>query len=195
MRKLLIVLFVAGFLVAGCSVSVGNKSEPKTNNSPPVSVSPSPSLEAGKEIVGDTFTFSAPVGWENVQKKLGDKFAAAAAKSGDTDGFADNVNVLHVPDSGITLEQVKQAAPKELEGVNATNIKTLDDIKIDGVTAARVQAQIAVPNKTDLTSYMTQYYVIKDGGHYVITISSNDPQDAPAATQDRDVILGTWKWK
>lgn len=197
MRKLLIVLFVAAFFVAGCSVSVGNKSESKQTpaSSPSVSESPEPPANVGITITGEGFTFSAPEGWQDVQAKLGDRFTAAAAKNGDTDGFADNVNVLHVADSGITLDQVKTAAPAELEGVKATNIKILDDIELDGVAAAQVRAQIPVPNKTDLTSYMTQYYVVKDGGHYVITVSSNLPQDDAEATADRDVILNTWKWQ
>lgn len=102
MRKTLIALAAAVLFLTGCSVSVGNKSETKS------SASPLPGqADGGITLSGEGFSLTVPKGWEDIQEQLGAQFAAAARESGETDGFADNVNVIRAGKSGSSLADLK----------------------------------------------------------------------------------------
>jgi len=192
MRKLIIALAAAMLFLTGCSVSVGNKTDSKSSDGPSASVSQAP---AGKTITGKGYSFTAPEGWEDIQKEMGDQFDAAARESGQTDGFADNINVITAGSSGITLEKLKESIEGQLKAAGGKNIKILDDIKIDGVPAAHAQAEIPVPNKAGLIAHTNQFYIVREDGEFLITITSEGGFDDPKTQGAVARILNSWKWQ
>jgi len=168
MRKTLIALAAAVLFLTGCSVSVGNKSETKS------SASPLPGqADGGITLSGEGFSLTVPKGWEDIQEQLGAQFAAAARESGETDGFADNVNVIRAGKSGSSLADLKKSIKGQLEQAGGKNIKVLDDTTLDGVDVANAQAEIQVQNNADgLIAHTNQYYVITDNAD----MSSRSPR-------------------
>jgi hypothetical protein len=190
MRKTLIALSTTVLFLSGCSVSVGNtKSESSSSSTPQ-------QADAGIKISGQGFSFNAPKGWENITEQLGDQFAAGARETGETDGFADNVNVIRTGKSGATFEEVKRSIKSQLEQAGGKNIALLDDTKLDGVTAAHGRAEIPVPENADgLIAHVDQYYVITDEGEYVLTITSQTGFDEAKPKANAAAILNSWKWQ
>ncbi|HNI70197.1 MAG TPA: hypothetical protein PKX56_04915 [Marmoricola sp.] len=206
MRRVFIAFATGVLLLSGCTVSVGDKPDAKSSTSPssvssPTTdsgdsgVDPADAAPAGITISGTGFSFSAPKGWEDIKDQMGAQFAAAARETGQSDGFADNVNVIRSGSSGITMEQLKESVPGQLQGAGGKNIQIHDDVTIDGQTAAHATAEIPVNNGSGIVAHTTQYYVITDDAEYVITITSQGGFDDAKTKANVARIVSSWQWQ
>lgn len=172
------VLLAATLVLAGCTA-------------PP----PSPAITAdgasGDVISGTGYSFAVPEDWGVPDPIEGFDPDALAADLDDTDGFADNVNVILSPAGEVTPEQVESAGVDELEGAGATDVTIRDRVTIAGGESAHLSATLAAQG----TEYaIEQFYTTSDGQTYVVTFSFS-----PTVSQgDRDAltdsVLATWTW-
>lgn len=147
---------------------------------------------AGETIEGDGYSYAVPEGWgvpegiDAASQGL-DTFAADLA---DTDGFADNVNVLLSPAGKISVEQAEDRGVTELEDGGATDVEVEDRVRVADTDAVHISANFAQG-----ASYaIEQYYVSDDDQTYVVTFSFSDTVDDDQRTDTAESILASWAW-
>lgn len=176
LKKVTVIAFAASLVLAGCSDS--SESEP--------GVAP----EAGQTITGTGYTFVAPEGWAQLESSTATEGAdTVVADQTDTDGFANNANVVLSPAGQVTPEQVETLGAGELEKAGATDVMVRDRVAVAGSKAAHLSARFT----SEGTAYQVeQFYVTGDGQTFVLTFSFS-----PAVSDaDRDALtdsmLATW---
>lgn len=154
---------------------------------------PEPVTTAGEgvTITTDTFSFETPGGWVDARSLVGQEMIAAVRDEGDTDGFADNLNVGPFAVPFDSLDEVEQSAQEELASGGAKSITIEPRVQIDGVDAGHISAEL---KNTTTTFRIDQYYVLAAGG-LTITYSSNVDLTAPERQASIDAIFSTWKWR
>jgi hypothetical protein len=194
-------LLVAALTLTGCSTliptveeSSGSSSQSEAETSTEESTAGELDAEAatGATISGDGYTFNAPAGWEDPQQPIpGFDPDSFAANLQDTDGFADNVNVLKSPVGVVTPDQVETLGLKELETVGATDVVVNDRVVVAGSESAHISAAMS----SEGVSYVVdQYYVSSDDQTYVVTFSFSDTVPAAERQQTAESVLVTWAW-
>ncbi|MBT2475454.1 hypothetical protein J7E68_12955 [Microbacterium sp. ISL-103] len=191
------VLLATSLLLTGCSLSTPGESTPteqSTESEAPEQGSPSLDAEpaAGETISGDGYTYVVPEGWAVPEQSVaGFDPDTLAANLQDTDGFADNVNVLKSPAGVVTPDVVESAGVKELESVGATDITVNDRVTIAGSESAHLSAALS----SEGTDYgVEQYYVSTDDQTYIVTFSFSDSVSAADRVGVAESILVTWTW-
>ena len=177
--------------LVGCSASPPagpSEPDPGTTNSSEPGVAPA----TGETIMGDGYSFVAPDGWsapEGFEKPAGvDTFVANLA---DSDGFADNVNVLLSPAGEVTPEQIESDGVAELEAAGATNVTVRDRVMVAGAESAQLSAAFT---SGSAQYQIEQIYATRAGQTFVVTFSfsSTVPEaDRSALTSS---VLATWSW-
>lgn len=190
------VLLAASLALTGCSSSNVEPSTPTGAESAEPSPSDSSGLEAapatGETITGDGYTYVVPEGWAVPDQEIaGFSPDTLAANGQDTDGFADNVNVLKSPAGLVTPDLVESAGVTELEGVGATDITVNDRVTIAGSESAHLSASMS----SEGTTYgVEQYYVSTDDQTYVVTFSFSDTVAPDERQSVAESVLVTWAW-
>lgn len=193
-------LLAAALTLTGCSTLIptsresSGSSQSDTDTATEESTAGELEAEAatGATIAGDGYTFVAPAGWQDAQQPIpGFDPDSFAANLQDTDGFADNVNVLKSPVGVVTPDQVETLGLKELETVGATDIAVHDRVMVAGSESAHISAAMA----SEGVSYVVdQYYVSSDDQTYVVTFSFSDTVPAAERQQISESVLVTWTW-
>ena len=192
------VLLAASLLLTGCSLSTQGTPTPteQSTESGGTDESSSSGLDAqpatGETISGDGYTYVVPEGWAVPDQSVaGFNPDTLAANLQDTDGFADNVNVLKSPAGLVTPDVVESAGVTELESVGATDITVGDRVTIAGSESAHLSASMT----SEGTTYgVEQYYVSTDDQTYIVTFSFSDSVPAADRVGIAESILVTWTW-
>lgn len=179
--------------LAGCGVvapPVGTDTGTDTGTdagAPEISAEPA----AGVLIEGDGYAYNVPEGWDIPPTSGGFSPDSLAADLTDTDGFADNVNVLLSPAGEITPDVVETAGVSELEGAGATDIEVGERVSIAGAESAHLTALFT---QSGLTYWVEQYYPTNAGQTYVVTFSFSQELGAADRLAVAESILASWTW-
>lgn len=147
---------------------------------------------AGITIEGKGYSFVVPQGWavpDGTPAPEGiDTFAVDMR---DTDGFADNVNVVLSPAGEVPVSVVETQGVKELENSGAKDVKVLDRLTIAESESGHLSA--VFPN--DQGEYLTeQFYFNHKKQTYIVTFSFS-PTVVEADRKDvSSSVLATWSW-
>lgn len=180
--KLAALALAVPLALAGCAA------QPAAETAPTETVAPA----AGETISGSDYTFVVPEGWGEPEQEIpGFDPDAFAADLDDTDGFADNVNVILSPAGEVTPEQVESLGVDELEGAGATEVATGERIEVAGRESAHLSALLASGGE----SYrIEQYYVTRDGQTYVVTFSFSPTVSEGDRIDLARSVLASWAW-
>lgn len=185
-------------LLAGCFGSsptgpaAPGSSVPGSSVQDPGTKAPAVAPATGETVTGNGYSFVAPEGWTvptGVAEPSGvDTFMANLA---DTDGFADNVNVVLSPAGEVTSEQVETQGVTELEGAGATDVTVGDRVTIAGSESAHLSA---VFTSGAAVYQVEQFYASQSGQTYIVTFSFSTT--VPVAERDAvtSSVLATWTW-
>lgn len=147
----------------------------------------------GEEFSDDAFTFNAPEGWETPPGDLAPQALVFAADVGDSDGFADNVNVVAENQlaSIDDLDDRAAAAKAGLEGADAKEIKVGDPIELDGEPAVTITSLFNL-NGNEYRTW--QYAATRGEDGFVVTFSFS--KDVSAADQQKiaESVAASWSW-
>ena len=191
-------LLAAALTLTGCSTLIPTAQETSGSSSAPSESEETTANEldaapaTGDTITGDGYSFAVPEGWADPQQEIpGFDPDSFAANMQDTDGFADNVNVLKSPAGFVSADQVETLGLKELETVGATDVAVNDRVSVAGSESAHISAAMT----SDGVSYVVdQYYVSTDDQTYIVTFSFSDTVPAAERQQISESILVTWTW-
>lgn len=199
-RRFAALSIVATLALAGCGSSDSDgTSEADSTTSTTDTPTDEPTDDAGdqadgNDVQGTGYSYSLPEGWEVPKQDIEgteqtDTFAADLT---DSDGFADNINVIRLDPAPIDdLDKLETGLKAELEGAGAKAVTVRDRVEIDGDEAVHIASQ---QNQQGATYLTEQYNAIHGGVSYVITFSYSDT----VSESDRDSlaasILDTWKW-
>lgn len=191
-------LLAASLLLTGCSLSTPGAATPteQSSESGETTEQGASGIDAepatGETITGDGYTYVVPEGWAVPEQSVaGFDPDTLAADLQDTDGFADNVNVLKSPAGLVTPDVVESAGVSELESVGATDITVNDRVTIAGSESAHLSASMT----SEGTTYgVDQYYVSTDDQTYIVTFSFSDSVSAADRVATAESILVTWTW-
>lgn len=188
------VLLTAALALAGCSGPSDSGSDPSdepTQNSAPMSTGAAEAA-TGETVTGSGYSYSTPQGWavptDETLSAGADSFAADLQ---DTDGFADNVNVILSPAGEITPDQVETQGASELEGVGATEVEVLDRVDLAGSESAHLSA---VLTSTGVPYRIEQFYAVNDGETFIVTFSFSETVSADDRAAITDTVLASWQW-
>ncbi|MFF7291623.1 hypothetical protein ACFY9N_03725 [Microbacterium sp. NPDC008134] len=194
-------LVVAALTLTGCSTLIPTVEESGGSSSRSGAESSTEESTAGEldaapatgtTISGDGYTFVVPAGWDDPQQELpGFDPDSFAANLQDTDGFADNVNVLKTPLGVVTPDQVETMGLSELEAAGATDIVVHDRVSIAGAESAHISAAMS---SGSITYSVDQYYVSSADQTYIVTFSFSDTVPATERQQIAESVLVTWTW-
>jgi hypothetical protein len=157
------------------------------------SSSSAPGVEpaTGTTLKTDDFSYKAPEGWEDA-KALMPTAESAAANKKDTDGFADNLNVLRLDPAPIKdPADLEKASVDELEGAKVADVTVHDRQEVDGSTGIHVSGGMDLNGNKYLVE---QFNIVHDDVAYVVTFSFSP--DVPKDERDElsQSVLATWKW-
>lgn len=191
-------LLAAALTLTGCSTLIPTAQETSGTSSAPSESEETTANEidaapaTGDTITGDGYSFVVPEGWADPQQEIpGFDPDSFAANMQDTDGFADNVNVLKSPAGFVSADQVETLGLKELETVGATDVAVNDRVNVAGSESPHISAAMT----SDGVSYVVdQYYVSTDDQTYIVTFSFSDTVPAAERQQISESILVTWTW-
>lgn len=200
--------------LAGCSDDDSDKkddsSETSSSATPSEDVSESPTDDAsetptepesaptpsetpdspGSTITGTGYTFDMPEGWGEQEYPEGvaaQKPDVYAVNGSDSDGFADNVNVLLSPASSVTKEQIEQefAAQK-------AKVAFKDSVTVAGSDSLRATTTMTTGGVTyDIEQI---YPTDAEGQVYVVTFSFSPELPQEDRDQVVDQVVGSWTW-
>ncbi|MCJ1703910.1 MULTISPECIES: hypothetical protein [unclassified Rathayibacter] len=174
-------------LLAGCSSPAGSDSESGSDAD-----TIDTAAATGDTITGDGYSYSVPEGWGTPDADPASMGAdTLAADLTDTDGFADNVNVVLSPAGEVSAEQVEDAGVTELENAGATDVEANDRVVVAGAESAHLSANLSASG----TSYaVEQYYVTDEGQTYVVTFSFSPTVDDDQREAVAESVLASWAW-
>jgi hypothetical protein len=200
-RRVAALAIVSTLTLAGCGG--GSDSDGDTTSSDATTATPdapetedADDVEApdGDTIQGTGYSYAVPEGWAVPEQDVPgtEQTDSFAADLKDSDGFADNINVIRLDPAPLDdLDALEKGLEAELEGAGSKDVKVGDRTEVDGdeaVTISSIQEQNGKQYLTD------QVNAIHDGVSYVITFSFSDT----VSEEDRDEIaasvLSSWKW-
>lgn len=199
-RRVAALAIVSTLTLAGCGGSGSDDESPsdsKTSASADATeTTDAPDAEAadGDSITGTGYSYTVPEGWAVPDQEIAgtEQTDSFAADLKDTDGFADNVNVIRLDPAPVDdLDQLEDGLKAELENAGSQDVTVGDRTEIDGdetVTITSVQTQNDKKYLTD------QYNAIHDGVSYVITFSFSDTVSEADRQDLAASVLASWKW-
>lgn len=183
----------AALVLTGCSASAPTTETTATSSATSdAGQAPAPGGATGETITGDGYTYRIPEGWAVPDEEIpGFTPDSVAADLDDTDGFADNVNVILSPAGEVSNDLIETAGVDELEGGGATEVTVNPRVQIAGTESAHLTAKLSQSG----TDYLIeQYYLTQDGQTYVVTFSFSDSVPASDRTALAESVLATWAW-
>lgn len=186
-RPLAALVLVSSLLLGGCAASAEPTDDAGASDAPAVEPA------AGETITGDGYSYVVPEGWEDASGNpgAGAGIDSIAADLTDTDGFADNVNVVKSPAGEVTADVVETIGVDELEGAGAAEVTVHDRLQIAGSESAHVSAVMSSGGSEYL---IDQYYVTQNGQTYIVTFSFSDTVSAADRDEIAASVLATWAW-
>lgn len=185
---------VTAFVLASAGCSEAPDGEPQTSSEAPTGNvgQGSSAVAEGPRIKGSGYAFNVPRGWGTPSQELpGFDPDSFAADLGDSDGFADNVNVLISPSGELTPRQAEVAARQELVAVGASDVRVGERVTVLGDASAHVSAGISM-NGTDYT--IEQFYLTDTGRPDVVTFSFSAALPAAERARVTGATLASWAW-
>ncbi|MBX3092001.1 MAG: hypothetical protein KF801_05760 [Cryobacterium sp.] len=188
--RVTVVALAASLTLGGCSIL--NLDGSPTDQSGTKAAEPAVAPATGVTINGDGYSYSAPEGWvtpENIAKP--EKVDTFAVNVSDSDGFADNMNVLPSPRGQVSSEQVETQGVQELKDARATEVTVGSRSTIAGSESAHLSALFT----SGQTEYrIEQYYLTHNAKTFIVTFSfSSTVSQADRETLAKSV-LATWNW-
>jgi hypothetical protein len=175
------VLLAAALALVGCSAVAPS--------------APAPTITAkaatGPTISGTGYTFAVPEDWGVPDPVPGFDPDALAADLDDTDGFADNVNVILSPAGAVTADQVETAGVDELKNGGAKDVTVRDRVTIAGAESAHLAASLDTAGEEYA---IEQFYATNDGQTYIVTFSFSPSVSQGERDDIADSILASWTW-
>jgi hypothetical protein len=179
-------VLVAGLTLAGCSS--GSDGGDAASGVPTISAAPA----TGETVAGDGYGFSLPEGWTTTDDpSLVGQADTLAYDSADTDGFADNVNVLLSPAGEVTPDQVETQGVEEFKDGGSTEVAVDDRIMIAGSESAHLSGPLS---SGGADYYIEQFYPNHDGQTYVVTFSFSEAVSDADRAAVTDAVLASWTW-
>ncbi|MFV0375402.1 hypothetical protein [Microbacterium sp.] len=176
-------VLTASLLLAGCG----------GGDSTPAAQPGGADAATGELVTGDGYTFNAPEGWGVPDQEVpGFTPDVMIANLGDTDGFADNMNVVLSPAGEVTVEQAEQSVVSELEAAGYADVEVNDRATIGGDESAHITAALS---QGTTSMVMDQFYVSHSGQTYVVTFSTNDSTPADDRAAVYEPVLASWAWE
>lgn len=176
-----VVALAVTLALAGCAGGSGGSA---------VEISAEPAT--GETVSGTGYSFTAPEGWADPGADAASAGAdTLVADLTDTDGFADNVNVVLSPSGAVTADQVESQGVDELENAGATDVTARGRVTVAGGESAHLSAGFS-SNGADYQ--IEQYYLTHDDQTYVVTFSfSPDVSQSERDAVSQSVLAG-WTW-
>ena len=196
-RRVAALAIVSTLSLAGCGGSSDGGSDDKPDSdSTSATKAPADDVDAadGDSIKGTGYSFTLPTDWEVPTQDIPgtEQTDTFAANLKDTDGFADNVNVIRLDPAPIDdLDDLEKGLVKELEGAGSSDVTVRDRTDIDGDDAVHIASG---QNQKGATYLTEQFNAIHDGVSYVITFSFSDTVSQADRDKVADSVLTTWKW-
>lgn len=196
-RRVAALAIVSTLSLAGCGGSSDGGSDDKPDSdSTSATKAPADDVDAadGDSIKGTGYSFTLPTDWEVPTQDIPgtEQTDTFAANLKDTDGFADNVNVIRLDPAPIDdLDDLEKGLVKELEGAGSSDVTVRDRTDIDGDDAVHIASG---QNQQGATYLTEQFNAIHDGVSYVITFSFSDTVSQADRDKVADSVLTTWKW-
>ncbi|MET0931250.1 MAG: hypothetical protein ABWX74_17145 [Aeromicrobium sp.] len=193
-RRVAALAIVSTLTLAGCGGSDSGGDSGSDSSSSPSSSSDDVDAADGDAIKGTGYTYSVPDGWAVPEQDIAgtEQTDSFAADLEDTDGFADNVNVIRLDPAPLDdLDKLEDGLAAELEGAGSKDVTVGNRTEIDGdetVTITSVQTQAGKEYLTD------QFNAIHDGVSYVITFSFSDTVSEADRNDLSSSVLASWKW-
>lgn len=146
---------------------------------------------AGIEVAGTGYTFHAPDGWKIPDAPEGYTPDALAGDPNDTDGFADNVNVIVSPAGMLTPDQIEQGSGDELSSAGADEVVVNDRVRVAGSETTHISTQLT---QQGITYWIEQYGISSDDQTYVVTFSFSETVSDADRQGLAESVLATWAW-
>lgn len=175
--------------LAGCVQ--GETAGPITTTS--ADAEPAVPAAAGETITGTGYSYVVPEGWGVPADEVsGYDPDSLAVDLQDTDGFADNVNVLVTSGGAVTPEQIETLGVDQLEAGGATDVGVGERTSVGGSESAHLTATLV---NGDVEYAVDQFYASQGDQLYIITFSFSG--DEPVADRDAvaQSVLATWTWE
>jgi len=181
----------AALVLTGCSSSAPTTDTNSGTDSGTVQ-EPTVAGATGDTVTGDGYSYRVPEGWAVPDEDIpGFTPDSVAADMTDTDGFADNVNVVLSPAGEVSNDLIESAGVDELEGAGATEVAVQPRVQVAGAESAHISARLSQGG----TDYLIeQYYASHDGQTYVVTFSFSDTVSTGDRTAVAESVLATWAW-
>lgn len=150
------------------------------------------SAATGERITGDGYAFSVPEGWGIPEGSDVEGIDVLVADLGDTDGFADNVNVLQSPAGLVDAELIETAGLSELEGAGVVDATVNDRVDIGGSESPHLSGMASAAQGE---YFIDQYYPSDDTVTYVVTFSFSPDVSAADRAAVTGSVLASWSWE
>lgn len=146
-------------------------------------------------IKGTGYTYQVPAGWRDTKQMLksqGVNADTGAANGKDTDGFADNINVLSTGVGNLVGKPgAQEQVMAQLKEQGATKLKALPATTLDGKKVIRYSATMPVDKRTN---DVEQWLVSTAGDTFVITFSGGQGVTEAQRAKVFGPIVSSWKW-
>lgn len=210
LKRVTALTIAASIALAGCSnsspqepaessPSATQASEPAEETSKPETESSEPAGEVSEltapAATGETFerigySFTAPEGWEELTEGITEAgLDIAVADVNDTDGFADNINVVVSPAGSVTPDQVESAGVAELETAGAVEVTVMDRVMVAGSESAHLSAGMTAE---DVEYQIEQFHVTPGDQTFVVTFSFSPSVSEADRNELAQSVLATW---
>lgn len=185
-------VLVASLALAGCTPSLPDL--PDVPGAPaaaaPADAAPVIEGAAGDIVEGSGYTFIGPAGWTVRTGASAQPIDAVVMNMRDTDGFADNINVLITPGT-VEPGEMEAVAAKQLKSAGFKNVTVRGRTVVAGSVTTHVSATAEVNDK----AYLIEQFYVGDGGKvYVVTFSFSTTVSATDRGELTGSVLKTWGW-
>ncbi len=181
-------------LVATACSSASVTTTSGDNTTPTTATQATPS-DSATTLSGQGYSVVLPAGWEDItaqaeqQNTLAD---IAMAEPIQDRAFRTNFNVVEPNeiDSGVSSDELAKEAARELKRVTKSAVTSLPAPDFDGTPAL---GQTSSTNASDVDVSLIQYFVVKDGLVYAVTMTF-DSSRADQAKSTLGEIVASWTW-
>lgn len=189
---------ISALALSGCggSDSDGGAGKSEKTSATPSEAAPTSDVKPadGKTITGTGYSYTLPKGWDVPKEKIPGTEATDtfAADLKDSDGFADNINVIKqnvAPPK--KLGEFKDELGDQLKAAGGQNVEVKEIGQIAGDESLHISSTQGADKIANLTE---QYFVVHDGATYFITFSHSPDVSEKDRADLAQSVLASWKW-
>lgn len=175
--------------VAQASESSGARAVESNN---PQASDPGAAPASGDKITGSGYSIVVPEGWTKPDQDPAQQgLDVVVVNRNDTDGFADNVNVLLSPAGKVTPEQVESQGVKEIKDAGATDVVIRPRTTVAGSESAHLSAMFS---HSGAKYQIEQFYQTHGEQTFITTFSFSTTVSQADRDALCDSVLKTWSW-